>query len=55
VDARGRVDSVTVLPEIDDKRFRKILLDRVSSWTFYAARTLEGRPVAGQLVVPYAP
>jgi len=55
VDARGKVDRVEVRPEIEDAAFRRILIERVSSWTFYPARTIEGRPVAGQLVVMYAP
>lgn len=55
VDARGSVDRVEVRPEIEDAAFRRLLIERVSSWTFYPARTIEGRPVAGQLVVVYAP
>ncbi len=55
VDARGKVNRVELRPEIEDAAFRRLLIDRVSSWTFYPARTIEGRPVAGRLVVMYAP
>ncbi len=55
VDARGRVDKVEIEPEIQDPAFRRKLLDRVSSWTFYPARTIDGKPVAGQLVITYSP
>lgn len=55
VDARGRVDKVDIEPEIEDIAFRRTLIDRVSSWTFYPARTIDGKPVAGQLVITYSP
>jgi protein TonB len=55
VDLRGRVTKVEITPEIEDKRFRAALLERVSSWTFYPARTAEGRPVNGQFVTTYSP
>ena len=55
VDLRGKVTKVEITPEIDDKRFRAKLIERVSSWTFYPARTAEGRPVNGQLVITYSP
>lgn len=51
VDARGRVQNVEIEPPIDDGSYRKKLLERMYQWTFYPARTLEGRPVAGQVVV----
>ncbi|UCF40210.1 MAG: hypothetical protein JSW43_10795 [Gemmatimonadota bacterium] len=48
VNSRGRVTRVTVEPEISDSDFRKKLLDRLFEWTFYPARTAEGRPVQGE-------
>ncbi len=55
VDARGRVTKVEIEPAIPDASFRKKLLERLEEWTFYPARTVDGRPVAGQVVVsiPY--
>lgn len=55
VDARGRPTKVEIEPPIDDASFSRKLLDRMRQWTFYPARTLEGRPVNGQLVVTYEP
>ncbi len=55
VDARGRVDRVEIEPDIEDLIFRRRLIDRVSSWTFYPARTIDGKPVAGRLVITYSP
>lgn len=55
VDLRGQVTKVEITPDIEDRRFRAALLERVSSWTFYPARTAEGRPVNGQFVTTYSP
>lgn len=55
VDARGQVTKVEVEPRIRDAAFLKKLLERMYQWMFYPARTLDGRPVAGQLVVTYQP
>jgi hypothetical protein len=55
VDRRGRVVKVEIEPKIDDAGFRKKLLERVESWTFYPARTIDGRPVNGELVITYRP
>jgi outer membrane biosynthesis protein TonB len=55
VNSRGRVDKVEIQPEIKDRAFRAKLLERVTSWTFYAARTREGRPVNGRYEITYAP
>jgi hypothetical protein len=55
VDRRGRPVRVEIEPEIQDAAFRKKLLDRMREWVFYPARTLEGRPVEGQLVITYTP
>jgi hypothetical protein len=55
VNRRGRVTRVTVDPEIEDGDFRKKLLDRMYQWVFYAARTEDGRSVAGEYSITYAP
>jgi protein TonB len=55
VDRRGRVVKVEIEPKVEDAGFRKKLLERVESWTFYPARTIEGRPVNGELVITYRP
>jgi protein TonB len=53
VNRRGRVTRVTVEPEIEDSDFRKKLLDTMYEWTFYPARTAEGRPVQGEYSITY--
>ena len=55
VDRRGKVVKVEIEPRVEDAAFRKLLLARVESWTFYPARTSEGRPVNGELIVTYKP
>jgi protein TonB len=55
VDRRGRVTRVEVEPAIADAGFRNALLDRLRQWVFYPARTAEGRPMQGELLVPYTP
>jgi TonB family protein len=55
VDSRGRVDKVEIEPEITDRAFRAKLIERVSSWTFYPARTREGKPVNGRYEITYQP
>jgi protein TonB len=55
VDARGKITKIEIEPEIQDKKFRDKLLERVWSWVFYPARTAEGKPVNGQFVITYAP
>jgi protein TonB len=55
VDARGKITKIEIEPEIQDKKFREKLLERVGSWSFYPARTAEGRPVNGQFEITYAP
>ncbi len=55
VDALGRVTKVEIEPKIEDSAFRKALLERMRSWTFYPARTRSGRRVPGQLVITYEP
>lgn len=55
VDEHGRVRRVTIEPEIEDRGYRKALLETFESWTFYPARTLDGRPVPGQYVITMMP
>jgi len=55
VDNRGRVDKVEIEPEIAERAFRAKLIERVSSWTFYPARTREGKPVNGRYEITYQP
>jgi hypothetical protein len=55
VNRRGRVTRVRIEPEIEDGDFRKKLLDRMYQWVFYAARTEDGRSVAGEYSITYAP
>ncbi len=55
VDARGRVTRVEIEPPIADVAYRKKLLEHVSQWIFYPARTQTGRQIEGELRVPYRP
>jgi len=55
VDERGRPTRIEIEPEIADKDFRKKVMERMREWTFYAARTLDGRNVKGQYVTTYTP
>ncbi len=55
VDERGRPTRIEIWPEIADKDFRKKVMERMRQWTFYPARTLDGRNVKGQYVTTYAP
>lgn len=55
VDDRGRVDKVEIEPEIADRAFRAKLIERVTSWTFYPARTRDGKPVKGRYEITYQP
>ncbi len=55
VDARGRVTKVAIEPPIEDGAYREKLLQHVSQWIFYPARTRTGRRIAGELRVPYRP
>lgn len=55
VDERGRVVRVTIEPDIADRGYRRKVLETFESWTFYAARTLAGRPVQGQYVLRFIP
>ena len=40
---------------VEDKSYRKKLLEAMQQWVFYAARTVEGRRVDGELVVTHIP
>ncbi len=55
VDSRGRVTKVEIDPEISDKSYREKLLASLQRWMFYPARTAEGTPVEGELIVTHLP
>ncbi len=55
VDSRGRVTKVDLQTPVEDKSYRKKLLEAMLQWVFYPARTLEGRRVDGELVVTHRP
>ena len=55
VDARGRVTKVEVEPTLADDSYMRELLQSLRQWVFYPARTAEGRPTEGELVVPHVP
>ena len=52
VDDRGRVTRVEVDPPIDDAGYRRKFLDQMRQFLFDPARTTDGRPVSGQVVIP---
>ena len=52
VDAEGRVTRVEVDPEIADGAYRRKFLDQMYQFQFTPARTLDGRPVEGQVIIP---
>ncbi len=52
VDRRGRVTKVEVTPQIDDPDYRKKFLEQMYQFQFTPARTLDGRPVDGHIVIP---
>jgi hypothetical protein len=52
VDARGRVTKVEVDPEIEDREYRRRFLDQMYQFQFTPARTLDGRPIDGHIVIP---
>jgi hypothetical protein len=55
VDSRGRVTKVEIEPELADAAYMRELLQSLQQWVFYPARTAEGRPTEGELVVPHVP
>jgi periplasmic protein TonB len=52
VDASGRVTRIDVDPEIEDAAYRRQFMDKMRAFKFRPARTLDGEPVNGRLVVP---
>ncbi len=50
VDRRGRVTKVEITPRIKDSDFRNKLVDRLTAWVFYPARTVNGSPVEGEYI-----
>ncbi|NIM49693.1 MAG: hypothetical protein GTO22_10690 [Gemmatimonadales bacterium] len=52
VDARGRVTKVEVDPAIEDAGYRKKFMEQMYQFQFTPARTLDGRPVPGRVVIP---
>ena len=55
VDARGKVTKVEIEPTLADDAYMRELLQSLQQWVFYPARTAEGRPTEGELVVPHVP
>jgi protein TonB len=52
VDRRGRVTKVEVDPQIEDGDYRKKFLEQMYQFQFNPARTLDGQPVDGHIVIP---
>jgi protein TonB len=52
VDDRGWVTRVEVDPPIDDAGYRRKFLDQMFQFQFNPARTTDGRPVSGHVVIP---
>lgn len=52
VDDRGWVTRVEVDPPIDDAGYRRTFLDQMLQFQFNPARTTDGRPVSGHVVIP---
>ena len=52
VDARGRVTKVEVDPQIEDREYRRRFMDQMYQFQFTPARTLDGRPIEGHIVIP---
>ncbi len=55
VDVRGRVSKVEVEPPLLGGSYLEDFLKNMRQWTFYPARTADGRPVDGELVVTHRP
>ena len=55
VDARGRVTKVEIDPPLEDGPYRRKLIESLSQWMFYPARTAEGRATEGELIVTHVP
>jgi protein TonB len=54
VNAQGRVTHVEVEPEIEDRDYRGRFLEQMYQFQFTPARTLDGQPVDGQIVIRIA-
>lgn len=52
VDQRGTVTRVEVEPDIEDAAYRRKFLEQMYQFQFTPARTPDGRPVAGHIVIP---
>jgi hypothetical protein len=52
VDRTGKVTKVEVDPEIQDAGYRRKFLDQMYKFQFTPARTLDGHPVDGHLIIP---
>jgi len=52
VDRRGKVTKVEVDPEIEDAAYRRKFLEQMYQFQFTPARTLDGQPVDGHIVIP---
>lgn len=52
VDRRGKVTKVEVDPQIEDAAYRRKFLEQMYQFQFTPARTLDGQPVDGHIVIP---
>ncbi len=52
VDVRGQVTRVEVEPQIEDSDYRRKFLNQMYQFQFTPARTLDGTPVTGQVIIP---
>jgi TonB family protein len=52
VNATGRVTRVEVEPSIEDSEYRRKFLDQMYQFQFTPARTMDGTPVDGVVVIP---
>ena len=52
VDRRGKVTRVEVDPQIEDAAYRRKFLEQMYQFQFTPARTLDGQPVDGHVVIP---
>jgi len=51
VDSTGRVTRIDIDPEIEDSGYRRLFLSKMREYRFSPARTLDGEPVNGHLVI----
>jgi protein TonB len=52
VDRRGKVTKVEIDPEIADAAYRRKFLEQMYQFQFTPARTLDGQPVDGHIIIP---